>query len=35
MLKNTEEKETFKIEKQINNQIKKKRKYFDLENETS
>ena len=35
MPRKTVEKETVKKEKQINNQIEKKRKQFELENETS
>ena len=35
MTKKTIEKETVKKEKQINNQIKKKRKHFEIENEAS
>ena len=35
MPKKTAEKETVKNDKQINNQIKRKRKHFELENEVS
>ena len=35
MSKKTAEKETIKKEKQINNQTKRKRKHFELENEAS
>ena len=35
MPKKTAEKETVKKDKQINNQIKRKRKHFELENEAS
>ena len=35
MPKKTAEKETVKKDKQINNQIKRKRKHFKLENEAS
>ena len=35
MPKKIAEKETIKKEKQINNQIKRKRKHFELENEAS